>query len=197
MEDILKQINRELIVDGIQLSAEDIISKYEEGEVISITIKANNIVQQQPEANYSEEEVDDLNQVPIVGKTYIMKVKQYMTKPSSPSFDFQEKWNKNVPMPFRIMICEVTKETRGMVYVSAHAEPLETSSCIKCGRTLTNPISKLYGLGPECGSHAYLNPFNTEEELKEHMDEVYANLAEITWEGWIIKSAIQLCQEVK
>ena len=35
---------------------------------------------------------------------YKIKVRQYMTKPASPEFDFHNKWNNGEPMPMRVMV---------------------------------------------------------------------------------------------
>ena len=76
-----------------------------------------------------------------VGKSYKITVKKYMTEPSTPNFDFQDKWNEGKPMPLCTMQGEVIKETRGMYYM----------------------------------------------ELKED---------DITWTGWVIKSAIKEWEEL-
>lgn len=136
------------------------------------------------------------NQAILVGHTYKIRVRQYMTKPGTPDFDFMTKWNKDIPMPFRMMVGKATKETRGMVFMELHAEAMETDTCMRCGRRLTHPVSKLYGVGPECGSHAYINPFDTEEELYKHLDEVKQSLRNITWSGWIVKTAIEESEEI-
>lgn len=81
--------------------------------------------------------------------------------------------------------------------VDCIAVPLKIDVCMRCGRTLTHPVSRLYGIGPECGGHAHINPFNTEEELYAALDKVKEQLSEIKWRGWVIKSAIEECQEVK
>lgn len=119
-------------------------------------------------------------------------VKQYMTKKATTDFDFMKQWNNDVPMPYRIMIGTVEKETRGMVYMKLHADLTEekTLHCLKCGRVITNPVSQYFGVGPECGGHRYINPFYSEEELKQAVSEYRKQLRNITWEGWIIKSAI-------
>ena len=119
-------------------------------------------------------------------------VKNYMTKPATPEFDFMAKWNNNNPMPLRTMVGEVVKETRGMVYMKLHGDIYAEKICVcmKCERPLTNPISQYFGIGPECGGHNYINPFDTEEELKEAVKSYRAQLQNITWSGWIIKSAI-------
>lgn len=123
---------------------------------------------------------------------YVVEVRQYMTKQATPSFDFMAKWNENNPMPLRIMVGTIEKETRGMYYMKLRAEILEERMqiCMKCGRPITNPVSQYFGLGPECGNHNYINPFETEEELLEAVSNYKKELSKITWEGWIIKSAI-------
>lgn len=125
--------------------------------------------------------------------TYRIKVRKYMTQPASPEFDFMVKWNNNTPMPLRVMVGEKVKETRGMVYMVLHGDITEriTQCCMKCGRPITNNVSKFFGMGPECGGHRYVNPFESEEELSRAVESYRRQLREITWEGWIVKSAIE------
>lgn len=124
---------------------------------------------------------------------YRITVKQYMTKKATPEFDFMEKWNNNTPMPLCTMTGTVVKETKGMVYMKLHGDiwAEKIHRCMKCGKVLTNPVSQYFGIGPECGGHNYVNPFDTKEELKEAVDAYKKQLQNITWEGWIIKSAIK------
>lgn len=131
--------------------------------------------------------------------TYRVKVRQYMTKKASADFDFMKKWNNDVPMPMRIMVGEKVKETRGMVYMKLHCDILQekTFTCMCCGRPLTNPVSQYFGVGPECGNHNYVNPFNSNEELKQAVESYRKQLQNITWEGWIIKSAIEEQEEIE
>lgn len=131
---------------------------------------------------------------------YVITVKQYMTKKSSPSFDFMAKWNNDNPMPLRTMIGTIEKETKGMVYMKLHGDIIaeQMHFCMKCGRPITNPVSQFFGMGPECGGHNYVNPFESEEELKSVVESYRRNyLQKITWEGWIIKSAIESQEEVE
>ena len=131
---------------------------------------------------------------------YIITVKQYMTKKSSPSFDFMAKWNDDNPMPLRTMIGTIEKETKSMVYMKLHGDIIaeQMHFCMKCGRPITNPVSQFFGMGPECGGHNYTNPFESEEELKSVVESYRRNyLQKITWEGWIIKSAIESQEEVE
>lgn len=131
-------------------------------------------------------------------QNYRITVKKYMTQKSSLQFDFMKKWNNDVPMPLRIMTGYIDKETPGMVHMVLHGDMYgETMcTCMKCGKTLTNKVSQYFGIGPECGGHNYVNPFDTEEELKEAVAQYRKKLQEMTWSGWIIKSAITKWEEV-
>jgi len=123
---------------------------------------------------------------------YRITVKRYMTETASPGFDFMAKWNDNNPMPLKTMIGTVDKETRGMVHMTLHGDIYaeKICTCMKCGRRLTNPVSQFFGIGPECGGHNYVHPFNSDDELHETVAEYRKQLQNITWSGWIIKSAI-------
>lgn len=131
---------------------------------------------------------------------YKITVRQYMTKPSNPSFDFMAKWNNDNPMPMRTMVGTVEKETSGMVYMHLHGDITSevTQYCMKCGKPITNPVSQFFGMGPECGGHNYTNPFESEEELKSAVERYRReHLQKITWSGWVIKSAIIEREEVR
>jgi len=132
-----------------------------------------------------------------IGHTYKIHVKKYMTEKSTPQFDFMAKWNNDIPMPLVIMTGKVVKQTRGMVQMELHGVAEETSICMCCGKKLSNKISVLYGIGPECGQHAYINPFNSDEELEDYLTEVRSKISDITWSGWVIKSAIKNWEEVE
>lgn len=129
---------------------------------------------------------------------YRIKVKKYMTEKASPQFDFMAKWNNNEPMPLRMMTGTVDKETRGMVHMTLHGDMYaeQMCTCMKCGKRLTNKVSQYFGIGPECGGHNYVNPFDTDEELKKAVADYRKKLVAITWSGWIIKSAIVEQEEV-
>lgn len=125
-------------------------------------------------------------------------VKAYMTRKATPEFDFMAKWNKDIPMPLRTMVGIVIKETKGMVYMKLHGDIYaeKICTCMKCGRALTNPVSQYFGIGPECGGHNYVNPFDDDEQLKEAVAEYKKQLQSVTWEGWVIKSAIVEKEEI-
>ena len=121
---------------------------------------------------------------------YRITVKKYMTEKASPSFDFMAKWNNDSPMPLRTMVGTMEKETRGMVYMKLHGQAEPVVRCMRCGRLLTNPISQHYGIGPECMSKLGLVCDITD------VDTIKKKLVEVTWEGWIIKSAITEKEEI-
>lgn len=131
-----------------------------------------------------------------VGKSYKITVKMYMTEPATSTFDFQDKWNNGIPMPLCIMQGEVIKETRGMYYMNLQGKAEPTPKCLVCGKTLTNPVSKLYGIGPECSSKIGLCRVDSEEEANEKWDELVRQLGIIKWSGWVIKSAIKEWEEI-
>lgn len=121
---------------------------------------------------------------------YQITVKQYMTRKATVEFDFMAKWNNDNPMPLRIMQGVVEKETPGMVYMKLHGQGLETITCMRCGKELTHPISRHYGIGPECMKKVGMFCDITD------VDEIKEKLVDIKWEGWIIKSAITERKEV-
>lgn len=131
-----------------------------------------------------------------VGKLYKITVKKYMTEPATSTFDFQDKWNNGKPMPLCIMQGEVIKETRGMYYMNLQGKAEPTLKCLVCGKTLTNPISKLYGIGPECSEKVGIIRIESEEEAREKWNELVQQIGNIKWEGWVIKSAIKEWEEV-
>lgn len=127
-----------------------------------------------------------INTIEVVSEAteYEIEVKKYMTQPATPEFDFMAKWNNNEPMPMRIMQGTVEKETRGMVYMNLHGLAKPTITCYCCGKELTNPVSRHYGIGPIClGKLGITRNIDDIENIKEE-------LVNITWAGWIIKSAI-------
>lgn len=131
-----------------------------------------------------------------IGKSYKITVKKYMTEPATVNFDFQDKWNNGNPMPLCIMRGEVIKETRGMYYMNLHGKAEPTSKCLVCGKTLTNPVSKLYGIGPECSEKVGLIRIESEEEAKEKLKHVMEQIDDISWSGWVIRSSIKEWEEI-
>jgi SNF2 family DNA or RNA helicase len=126
-------------------------------------------------------------------KEFQIEVKSWMTQKSSDGFDFMKSRNNDIPMPLIIMYTEgKLAETRGMVKMKLHGDIKQriTLRCMHCGRPITNKISQYFGLGPICGGHEYVNPFDSEEELNEAIAAYREKLVNTVWEGWIAKSAI-------
>jgi hypothetical protein len=128
-----------------------------------------------------------------------VKVRQYMTKKSTPEFTFMKERNNDIPMPMRIMYGEIVDETPKMYKMKLHGRAEKDAICCSyCGRTLTHPISRYYGIGPECGEHAYFAPMRVLQRIED--EEVLFQMAddklrEVQWEGWIPKSAIESMYE--
>lgn len=173
MKEIFKQIHRYKEQD------------FKEGKPFEFTLEGK-----RKEIN-TEDYIYPPTQKMEVGKSYKITVKKYMTEPATANFDFQDKWNNGKPMPLCIMHGEVIKETRGMYYMSLKGKAQPTSKCLVCGKTLTNPISKLYGIGPECSEKVGLIRIESEEEAKEKLKHIMAQIDDISWTGWVIKSAIK------
>ena len=123
---------------------------------------------------------------------YKITVKKYMTEPASLSFDFMAKWNNNNPMPLRTMTGTIEKETKGMVYMKLHGQAEPVIKCMRCGRTLTNEVSRMYGIGPECITKV---PFIMDLDMND-VENIKKKLVDVTWEGWVIKSAITEKEEI-
>ena len=136
--------------------------------------------------------------IPAQEQEYRITVKKYMTEKSNPQFNFMAQWNNDNPMPLRIMTGTVVKETRGMVYMKLHGDMYaeKMCTCMKCGKRLTNKVSQYFGIGPECGGHKYVSPFETQEELDNAVADYRKHLQSITWVGWVIRSSITECVEV-
>lgn len=128
-------------------------------------------------------------------KQYKVIVKLYMTKKDSVNFTFHTTWNNGNPMPLRVMYGEILQETKNMYKMSLVGKITHTDYCLKCGKPLTNEISKLYGLGPECGQHYYINPLS-KEEFENCKQSIQNKFDEIKWEGWIPKVAVISMEEI-
>ena len=181
MLNLIKDWQGSVEINGVEYeSAKDAIKRFKRSNGdIHIILKSNVETAQKTQIAQLDSETE-----------YRITVKKYMTEPASPSFDFMAKWNNNKPMPMRIMTGTVEKETRGMIYMNLHGEGRETITCMCCGKELTNPISRHYGIGPICmGKVGIARAVEDIESIKE-------DLINIKWSGWIIKSAITSKEEV-
>ena len=121
-----------------------------------------------------------------------IKGRQWLTKDCG----FNDKVNKSIPVPMRTMHGKILDESPKMYQVELEGRPEPSSECLHCGRTLTHPVSVLYGVGPECGKHYYITSM-TEAELKANMEDIRAKLAEVKWTGWIPKSSVEIEYDTK
>ena len=161
-------------------SIQDAISDFKsDSDTVHIILKSNR-------QNAEKQRIEALEDA----TEYRITVKKYMTEEASPEFDFRAKWNNNTPMPMRIMQGTVEKETRGMVYMKLHGLAKPTVTCYCCGKELTNPVSRHYGIGPIC-----LGKLGIQRDI-EDIENIREELVKIEWEGWIIKSAITDREEV-
>lgn len=148
-------------------------------KLLSVSVKCNTERPTKP-GTASERPAKHVSEEPV----YRITVKKYMTEKSSDGFDFMLKWNNDNPMPLRTMEGTVLQETKGMVKMHLRGFGEATCNCMRCGRNLTNPISRHYGIGPECMSKLGLvRDIEDVEGIKE-------DLVKLEWEGWVIKSAI-------
>ena len=122
-------------------------------------------------------------------REYKIEVTSSMMKSS----DFLTSWNGDNPMPLKIMYGVKLKETKGMVYMQLHGDIKDriTRRCMCCGREITNPVSQYFGIGPICGEHNYTNPFASEEELNQAVEQYRTKLVNTVWTGWIVKKWIE------
>jgi hypothetical protein len=181
------QWNGSLVVSGIQYSSIEEVPQ-------DLMIDNNQTILFKPKEN-----VRDSQAATASTQEYRVSVRQYMTKKATPSFDFMAKWNNDVPMPLMTMVGTIEKETKGMYKMRLHADTTftEVQHCMKCGKLITNPVSKFFGMGPECGGHNYVNPFNSQEELNNAVNAYKKEvLSKIEWEGWVIRSAITRMEEI-
>lgn len=196
----LIKVNRPIKVDGVEYASSQAAYeqlKQQEGQITIVIPPASNNQEKQAKKRdlletYKRMTGEQLEfDLPEKQAIYRIKVKKYMTEKSSPGFDFMRQWNNNNPMPLVIMKGKILEETKGMYKMELFATPEPSTHCLKCGRELKHPVSVLYGIGPECGGHFHINPFNSEQELQQHWEELKEKMSKLKWTGWVIKSAIK------
>lgn len=90
---------------------------------------------------------------------------------------------KNWPATF---VGTVLKSTPKALYVYGRGTTERHIVCWHCGRTLTHPVSRVLGIGPECGKH-YWNVPLTEENI----EWLKRQIEDIRFEGWMPISMIR------
>lgn len=183
--------NKPLKVNGIVFLDSQDAYEYFKDKDVEVTVELN--YKQAKKVEVIEQETTNI---------YRIEVRQYMTRKSTFGFTFMKEFNNDVPMPYRTMYGEVLEENKGLVKMKLHARAEKDSTvCMKCGRQLTHEVSKFYGLGPDCGGHGHQAPDSVMKRIadkEEAFKEIDRHLREtVTWEGWIIKKAIQSKQLVE
>lgn len=86
----------------------------------------------------------------------------------------------------------VLRETERALLVKGHGDVGQLVTCVRCGRKLTHPVSKLVGIGPECGGHwwdeSVLGPYGFTEA---HAEQLKKMVTDIQVEAWVPKSCIR------
>ena len=179
---MLKAWKGKVVINDVEYdSIDNAISCFERtNSDIHIILKSNTENRSMSHINVSESASNELQ----------ITVKKYMTEKASAGFDFMAKFNNDNPMPMRIMQGTIEKETRGMYYMHLHGLAKPTITCYCCGKELTNPVSRHYGIGPIC-----LGKLGIIREIDD-IDSIREELVNIEWEGWVIKSAITDMKEV-
>jgi hypothetical protein len=133
----------------------------------------------------------------VQASIYLIEVRQYMTKKSTPEFTFMKEKNNDVPMPMRMMKGEIIEEKGKLVKMKLQGHYQgKTSECMVCLRKLTHPVSVMYGIGPECGEHHHMAPPASIEAFMAIEDEFREKIEAIEWTGWIPMSAITRREEL-
>lgn len=133
----------------------------------------------------------------LSSREYIITVQEWMMKKSSSTFNFMAQWNDDRPMPLRTMRGTILQETRGMYKMNLRGIPQNTCECLRCGRLLRNPVSRLYGIGPECMEQLGIPREYSNETAKEKIKFIEHHIETTTWQGWVAKSAISAMKELK
>ena len=87
---------------------------------------------------------------------------------------------------FREFIAVPLAQTHKGVFLYGRGSTKDHTSCMMCGRALTNEISRHLGIGPICGSHGY-----DLELTQENREELRKRIRATKVDGWFPKSAIE------
>lgn len=90
----------------------------------------------------------------------------------------------------RIVEGVVLRETDKALLVRVHATIRNTITCLRCGRFLENPVSRLIGIGPVCCEKMGLPRPKFNELSPEELEYLKSLIQSIEFEGWLPKSQI-------
>jgi hypothetical protein len=111
------------------------------------------------------------------------------------TFKMRKWWVNEIGLHSRVVTVEIHAETERAYKVTGHADIVNGSWCMRCGRKLTQPASFTIGFGAECADKVgipYPKELNTmsEKELKEYREKLLGILQEQTIDMWLPKSQI-------
>lgn len=86
----------------------------------------------------------------------------------------------------------IKAETEKAVLFNGKAYAKETTHCLRCGRELTHPSSKLVGFGQVCCKKIGVYWPNKSELTDKELESVKAEIEEVTYKGWLPKSQIEI-----
>lgn len=113
-----------------------------------------------------------------------------------------KKWLMNqLGLDSRYVKVEIERESARAYKVNGHADYYKTSSCMRCGRTLTQPASITVGFGADCASKMGVDYPEELNGMNEEAAEVYrtimqGKLRDQKIDGWLPKSQIEYELEI-
>lgn len=105
-------------------------------------------------------------------------------------------WMKENKLDSRVISGIILQETIKAYHVKGHADMVEGTFCMRCGRELTEPASMVVGFGAECCEKLGLPyPADIKEASKKEREAIRKKLTKVlhnqTFELWIPKSQIE------
>lgn len=88
----------------------------------------------------------------------------------------------------RELVGSIDRQTDKAIYLVAHASVRPSDKCLRCGQTITNPVSRLVGYGPYCSDELGIPRDFTEAQLAE----IKAQVESVIVEGWYPKSQVSI-----
>jgi len=92
---------------------------------------------------------------------------------------------------------KIEAETEKAVLFKGSAYAKETTHCMRCGRELTHPSSKLVGFGPTCCKKLGVHWPSKNELTEEQIEKVKSEISEVKIKQWLPKSQIKIKGEYK
>lgn len=97
----------------------------------------------------------------------------------------------------RTFVAIVLRETAKALQLFGHGTTGDLIECCHCGRSLTHPVSRLVGIGPECGQHFWdesvLGPYGFTEAHAEKLRQMVHEIK--VGPMWVPKSCIEIQEE--